>query len=71
MSHNYYLRMPFGNIRRERISDSTSDLITVTCELSQYMGKTEFSSTAKNRTNSVSQVRNLGLIIFRITGCST
>ena len=28
----------------------------VSCELSQPIGKTEFSSTAKNRTNSVSQV---------------
>ena len=28
-----------------------------TCELSQPMGKTEFSSTAKNRSNSVSYVR--------------
>ena len=29
----------------------------VACELSQPMGKTEFSSTAKKRTNSVSLVR--------------
>ena len=33
----------------------SSDIIfNVACELSQPMGKTEFSSTAKNRTNSVS-----------------
>ena len=28
--------------------------LSVACELSQPMGKTEFSSTAKNRTDSVS-----------------
>ena len=30
---------------------------SVACGLSQCIGKTEFSSTAKNRTSSVSQVR--------------
>ena len=42
------------------ISDVTSEIqssdvmFNVGCELSQPMGKTEFSSKAKNRTNSVS-----------------
>ena len=30
----------------------------VACELSKPMGKTEFSSTTKNRTNTVSKTRN-------------
>ena len=33
---------------------SSDVTFNVACELSQPMGKTEFSSTAKNRTNSVS-----------------
>ena len=43
----------------EHISDVTSEIqssdvtFKVACKLSQPMGKTEFSSTAKNRTNSV------------------
>ena len=32
-------------------------MFNVACELSQPMGKTEYSSTSENRTNSVSQVR--------------
>ena len=37
------------------VSFETTDVtFSVSCELSQPMGKTEFSSTAKNRTNSVS-----------------
>ena len=41
-------------------SDVTSEIyssdvtFSIACELSQPMGKTEFSSTAKNRTNPVS-----------------
>ena len=41
-------------------SDVTSEIETsdvmfnIACELSQPMGKTKFSSTAKNRTNSIS-----------------
>ena len=31
-------------------------MFNVVCELSQPMGKIEFSSTVKNRTDSVSQV---------------
>ena len=34
-------------------------MFNVACELSQTMGKTEFSSTAKNRANSVSLVRKV------------
>ena len=34
-------------------------MFEVACELSQPMAKTEFSSTAENRTNSVSLVRNI------------
>ena len=32
-------------------------MFNIGCELSQPIGKTEFSSTAKNRTDSVSLVR--------------
>ena len=43
----------FVMARKERLY--TPDVIfSVLCELSQPMGKTEFSSTTKNRTNSVS-----------------
>ena len=36
----------------------TNDVnVSVACELSQPVGKTEFSSTAKNSTHSVSYVR--------------
>ena len=36
-------------------------MFNVVCELSQPMGKTEFSSTAKTRTNFVSKVRKINL----------
>ena len=39
-------------------------MFNVTCELSQPMGKTEFSSTDKSRTNSVSSVRKLWLTLL-------
>ena len=45
-------------------------IFDVSCELFQPIGKTEFSSTAKNRTNSISWVRNnkfngnLNLLLF-------
>ena len=35
-------------------SSNSDDTFNVACELSQPLGKTEFSSTAKNRTNYVS-----------------
>ena len=50
------LRTLFGvfiTAREERLY-TTDVTFSVSCELSQSMGKTEFSSTAKNRINSVS-----------------
>ena len=59
------LKRPFPNaIQCFRKSDVTSAIesydvtFSVACELSQPTGKTEFSSTAKNITNSTSKVRN-------------
>ena len=49
--------MPFG-VFCYFVTASTTDVnFSVACELSQPMGKTEFSSSAKTRTNSVSQVK--------------
>ena len=46
----------FAAVRKESLQ-TTDVTFSGSCELSQPMGKTEFSSTAKNRTNSVSLVR--------------
>ena len=48
----------FVTARKERLY-TTDVTFSVLYESSQPMGKTEFSSTAKNRTNSVSWVRKL------------
>ena len=47
--------------RKERLS-TTDVTLSASCELSQLIGKTEFSSTAKNRTNSFSMVRKQYLL---------
>ena len=41
-------------IAHKHRSLTTEVTFSITCELSQPMGETEFSSTTKNRTNSVS-----------------
>ena len=53
-----------------RISDVTSEILNfnIACELSQPMGKSEFSSTVKKRTNPVSQVRKNDSIVEDSTG---
>ena len=48
-----YSEQVFVKARRHDLL-TTDVTFSVACELSQPIGKTQFSSTAKNRTNSVS-----------------
>ena len=50
----------FVTARKHRL-ETTDVTFSVSCELSQP--KTEFSSTAKKRTNSVSRVRRINKLI--------
>ena len=63
-SHNDLLRTSFGVFHGSECdvaSENYNSDVTfnVACVLSQPMGKTKFSSSAKNRINSVSQVRRI------------
>ena len=63
-TYNKLFRTSFGIFHHDAC-DVTNEMqsfdvtFIVACELSQPMGKTEFSSIPKSRTNSVSQVRKI------------